>query len=275
MYTEFIPLMRNIVNQFGKLSYRYKISQKRIEQDFTQGGLNFLKPETQAFSIWINSFMNCLKFSSQHNDTTISLILEHKHINIQAMLPTLGYKTIVEHQKLFKSLYPCAGGNFFHKLVEFFYDLEHEPFTFFQSPIITSNFANISTPFTKHDENVLLKAKKLTIASIFETRKFEEKILFLPCIRADLPNIIRDVSLINKLSNIVESTKTAFPRDCVFTTKRAKQLLIPIGNIFLKNKSIFSLHFKHLHRNKNACSLPALKTRVSDKLYIPDKEMLT
>ena len=262
-------------NPDGKISYRYKISQNRIEQDFTQGGLNFLKPDTQAFSIWLNSFMNCLRFSSQHNDTTISLILEHKHLNIQAMLPTFSYKTIIEHQNFFKSLYPCAGGNYFHKLSEFFYDLEHEPSTFFQSPIISSNFANISTPFNKHDENILLKTKKLTIASIFETRKIDEKVLFLPCIKSDLSNIIRDVSLINKLSKLVESTKTAFPRDCVFSMKRAKQLLIPIGTVFLKNKSVFSLHFKLIHRNKNSCELPALKTRVSDKLYIPDKEMLS
>ena len=218
--------------------------------------------------------MNCLRFSSQHNDTTISLILEHKHLNIQAMLPTFSYKTIIEHQNFFKSLYPCAGGNYFHKLSEFFYDLEHEPSTFFQSPIISSNFANISTPFNKHDENILLKTKKLTIASIFETRKIDEKVLFLPCIKSDLSNIIRDVSLINKLSKLVESTKTAFPRDCVFSMKRAKQLLIPIGTVFLKNKSVFSLHFKLIYRNKNSCELPALKTRVSDQLCIPNKEML-
>ena len=262
-------------NPDGKISYRYKISQKRIEQDFTQGGLNFLKPETQSFSIWLNSFMNCLKFSSQHNDTTISLIFEHKHINIQALLPTISYKTIIEHQKVFKSLYPCAGGNYFHKLIEFFYDLEHEPSTFFQSPIISSNFANISTPFSKRDENILLKSKKLTIASLFETRKINEKILFLPCIKSDLSNTIVDSALINKLIKLIESTQTAFPSECLFNIKRTKQLLIPIGTIFLKNKSVFSLHFKRIHRNKYSCELPALKTRAIDNLYIPDKEMLS
>ena len=262
-------------NPDGKISYRYKISQNRIEQDFSQGGLNFLKPETQSFSIWLNSFINCLHFATQHEDSSISLIFEHKHLNVKAMLPTISYKTIIEHQKTFKSLYPCEGGNYFHKLIEFFYDIEHDASTFFKSPIISSNFANISTPFTKQDENILLKAKLITIASIFETRNINEKTLYLPCIKSNLSCIIRDTPLIEKLKRIVESTKSTFPSECVFNRKRANQLLIPIGTNVFRNKSIFSLHFKHIHRNKNVCELPALKTRAKDKLYTPDKEMLT
>ncbi len=87
----------------GKISYRYKISKNRIEQDFTQGGL---KPEMKSFSIRPNSFMNHLKFTSQQNDNNISLLCEHKHMNIKALFPTTSYKTIIEHQKVLKSLYP-------------------------------------------------------------------------------------------------------------------------------------------------------------------------
>ncbi|MCP4053352.1 MAG: hypothetical protein GY739_09825 [Mesoflavibacter sp.] len=148
------------------------------------------------------------------------------------MLPTISYKTIIEHQKTFKSLYPCAGGNYFHKLIEFFYDIEHDALTFFKSPIISSNFANISTPFTKQDENILLKTKLITIASLFETRNINEKILFLPCIKSNISSIIRDTSLIDKLNRIVESTKTVFPSECAFNRKRANQFLIPIGTNF-------------------------------------------
>jgi hypothetical protein len=182
---------------------------------------------------------------------------------------------LIKHQKTFKELYPCDGGEYFEKAIEFFYDLEHDKTTSLHSPIFSSNFSNISLPFTKKDEKTLLKANKLTIASILQTRYIGSMILYLPIIKPDLHNTFHDLVLINKLSKVVEAFKPSFPTNNQYTVKKANLVLIPLGTVFEKNKKIFAFHFKRLHRDKYDIELPAIKTRQRDNLYFPDKEMFS
>jgi hypothetical protein len=223
-----------------------KFHKKRIELDLTKGGLNFLKPENQSFSIFINSFINCLKYTSEHPDTSIGLLFSHKHIPIHSLLSTFSFQTLIKHQKTFKELYPCDGGEYFEKAIEFFYDLEHDKTTSLHSPIFTSNFSNISLPFTKKDETTLLKANKLTIASTLQTRSIGSMILYLPIIKPDPHNTPHDPVPINKLSKVVEAFKPSFPTNNQYTVKKSNLVLIPLGTLFEKNKKMLCFSFQTL-----------------------------
>ena len=76
-----------------------KVARKRIELDPKRCGLNLLLPKSQSFSIWINSFMSCLKYASDHFDTSIGLILTHKHIFIKSLLKSFSFLTLAKYQK--------------------------------------------------------------------------------------------------------------------------------------------------------------------------------
>ena len=82
--------------------------------------------------------MSSIKHSAKYPDSTIGTIFKHRHLPIKSLLHTFGFQTLIKYQKTFKSIYPCNGGDYFSKAVNFFYELEHDELTFFYSPIISS-----------------------------------------------------------------------------------------------------------------------------------------
>ena len=258
----------------GSLAFRYKIASHRIELDLVNGGLKMLRPEQQSFSIFINSFMNCLKYSAIHKDTTIGILFAHKHLPISSLLKNFSYQTLLKHLSIFKAIYPCNGGEYFEKAIAYFHDIETNKKTFFHSPILTSHFSNISTPFNKKDVNILEKANKITIASILETREINNKTIFLPQLKANLFQTIPDLALINKLNEVVKAARSLVPLTS-FEKNHIRKLNKPLSAIHNENKSIYSLFFKQINREKICQQHPALKTRIRDNLFVPDQELLT
>ena len=256
----------------GNISTRIKIAKTRIELDQRKGGLNMLLPKSQSFSIWINTFMNCLKYACDYPDTSIGLIFAHKHIPIKSLVKSFSFLTLTKHQKIFKELYPCSGGDYFEKALEFFYDLEHDRSTCLFSPILNSNFANIASPFTKNDERVLFKADKYTIASILQSRPIGSKVLYLPILDLNIHKTIPDLALINKLNQVVDAIKPHMSAS-IFHKKTAKNFLTPIGSLSAKDKKLFSFHYKRIYKSKINIELPSIMTRKRDNLFFPDTEI--
>ena len=279
--TETVKKITNITSKFlwsikkadGSLYFRHKVARKRVELNIEDGGLNFLLPENQSFSIWLNSFMTVLKHAAKYPRSTLGIILAHKHCPINSIIPTFSFQTLVKNIRIFKSLYPCKGGNYFHKATEYFYNLEHDDLTFFYSPVLTSSFSNLSKPFTKKDEKFLCKNNKLTFASILETRSIGKHILLLPLVNSDFLKIIVDPLLVEKMYSLVNSFNSIFPKTSCFTMKKYKQLLIPLSTLSQKNKTIFSFHFKRLNKAKQYTVHPSISTRRRDGLYFPDVEI--
>ena len=83
---------------------------------------------------------------------------------------------------------------------------------------------------------------------------------------------LTDPILLDKLIKLVESLKSSFPNTCCFKVKEAKRLLNPLGKYLMNNNSIFSYHFKRMHRAKFNSTHPSIATRKRDKLFFPDKE---
>ena len=136
-----------------------------------------------------------------------------------------------------------------------------------------SSFSNISTPFYKQDERVLYNLNKYTFASILKTIKLKHHILLLPTLDTDLIKEITDPLLIDKLYKLVDSFKEAFPTYSSYKKEKFTKLLIPLATVFQNNKSIYSFHFKRMHKEKYNSDHPSIKTRRRDGLYFPDKEM--
>ena len=260
------------IKKVNNVVHRIRVSQKRIELDFTDGGLNFLKPDNQAFCIWLNSLFSALKHSVKYPDTNISRILEHKHVPIKSLLNSFSFKTLIDHSKILKLLYPASIHIYFEKACEFFHDLENDKDTFFHTPIFNSQWSNIDDPFTIADQKQLRSMNKITIASIFDTRQIGSKTIFLPLIDSELKTTLHDSSLLIKLEKFISAIKPSFPLDSSFTKSQVRKLKIPLFTFLEKNPSIYSLHFKRLLRAKNDTIHPAIISRIRDKKYFPDSE---
>ena len=256
----------------GEISSRIKISQKRIELHYLQGGLNILKPEQQSFSIFITSFFSALNHASLYPKSTLGAYFAYKHLPVKSILANFGFQTIVKYKNVFRQMYPNLGGNYIEKACSFFYDLEHDTETFFYSPILASNWSNTNTPFTSNDEKMLAKFNKQTFASILETQTLQNKICFMPKLSTELVSNLNDNSLVMKLNNVIDAMKNHFPRANIYSKYKAKKFCIPLS-ITCKNKpSIFSFHFKKIYRNSIQIEHPAIQSRLKDSLYFPDKE---
>ena len=261
------------IKKVNNVVHRIKVSQKRIEMDFTKGGLNFLKPENQAFCIWLNSLFSALKHSVKYPDTNISKILEHKHVPIKSLLNSFSFKTLIDHSKILKLLYPASIHIYFEKACEFFHDLESDKDTFFHTPIFNSQWSNIDDPFTISDQKQLRSMNRVTIASIFESRQIGSKTIFLPSLDSELKNNLHDYpSLLRKLEKLISAVKISFPLDSSFTKSQVRNLKIPLISFLEKNSATFSLHFKRLLRTKNHTIHPAIISRQRDNKYFPDHE---
>ena len=95
----------------------------------------------------------------------------------------------------------------------------------------------------------------------------------MPTLDTDLIKEITDPLLIDKLYKLVDSFKEAFPTYSSYKKEKFTKLLIPLATVFQNNKSIYSFHFKRMHKEKYNSDHPSIKTRRRDGLYFPDKEM--
>ena len=102
-----------------------------------------------------------------------------------------------------------------------------------------------------------------------------KNVLFLPIIDSEFKTRLEltEPNLVDKLIKVVESLKSSFPKTSCVKVKKSKRFLIPLGKYLMNNNSIFSFHFKRMHRAKFNSSAPAIGTRKRDKLYFPDKEI--
>ena len=84
-------------------------------------------------------------------------------------MASFGFQTITKFINVFRQIYPSKGGTYFEKACSFFYDLECNSKTMLCTPLTTSHWSNIRTPFNANDEKLLNKCNLFTFASILET----------------------------------------------------------------------------------------------------------
>jgi hypothetical protein len=258
------------------ITYQFKISQKRIELPFSSGGLNFLKPVNQSFSVWLASFFNVLIHANNFPSSNLGIILSYLNVPLKKILSNFGFKSVIENQRALKQIYPLQARNNLETLCTFFYNIEREPEYFFQTPILQSNWSNIALSFSNTDFAFLKKHKKLTFASLFKSSSIGNKIFFMPNISDDLKellNVKQRTTMLPKLEQLIEASKDFFPYNLNFNKSKLKHLKVPISSKLITNPSIFSFHFKKLHKKSLAIEPPSIATRQRDQIYFPDKEL--
>ena len=253
------------------VSFRCKISQKRLELNYLDGGLNMLFPDNQAFSVWITSFFSVLQHAKLNPNSVLGCILNHKHVPVNNIVNNFGHQSVLRYSKAFKSLYPSSSRICFEKLSEYFFDLEKDPCTFLYSPILSSQWSNIQLKFSPNDAKILTNNNLLTIASILETRQIGEKVMFLPILNSDLQCNLNN-TLVTKLEMFISVIKEKFPNLKVYTKSQCRNLKRPLIFHSLQTKSIFSFHFKRMLRNKLSKTHPAILRRKNEGIYFPDLE---
>jgi hypothetical protein len=276
LWKEISKFLWSICNKDGEINYRYKISQKRIELPFYKGGLNFLKPENQAFSIWLTSFFNVLVYAYRFPQSNIGIVLTNLKVNMKTILSCFSYKSVIDNQKAIREIYPLQARNNIEKMCSFFYDLEHNSDFFFQSPISQSCWSNSANPLTQTEISILKRLNKLTFASILQSRNLGKNVFFIPELSDNVRQLLIEqnlLSIIPKLESIINATKNSFPRDKNFKHKKLGVLMKPISAQIFASNSIFSLYFKRLLKQNNSIKAPSVITRSRDKLYFPDNEL--
>ena len=247
-------------------SYRYKISQKTVELNLINGGLNFLKPEQQSFSIFIPSLLHVLNHAQKYPKSTLGIILAFKKVNLKPLLNNFGYKSFNENQRRLKSLYPKFNEIYFIKYSEFLQDLEKH--IFMQIPILS--FSSITKPFNLREITNLENNNLNTIASVLEHRVIGDRVMLLPNICPNVIVALNSPILIDKLKSIIRSSQ--FPPLNTLKKASLQKIYKPLINISNFNPSVLALHFKIMHRNKFKKQAPAINTRIKDGLYFPDIE---
>ena len=254
------------------ISYRYKVSQKRIELDFLQGGLKVLQPEQQSFSIFIASLMHVLNHARLFPDSTLGILLSHKHVDLNFLLNNFGCTTFQNNKRCIKSLYPELNEKYFHKTVDFLQNLEKDKATLLHTPIVSSSW--LKETFNKSEVDILHQNSLLTFASLLDQRTVGDRIMLMPIIRPDIADIIPCSNLVDKLRiYVVEFNKQYnFPSLDTVPKDQIKKLVTPLINTIKFNPSLLSLHFKRIHREKYSKEAPCIRTRANDNLYFPDVE---
>ena len=256
----------------GNTSSRIKISQKRVELHYLDGGLNILKPEQQSFSIFLTSFFSALNHASKYPGSLLGIIFAYHKIPVNKIISNFGFQTITKFINVFRQIYPSKGGSYFEKACSFFYDLECNSKTMLCTPLTTSHWSNIRTPFNANDEKLLSKCNLFTFASILETVDLRNNVCFLPKIKPEIHNLVQNVVLLEKLNNLIEAAKSSIPRTNNYNKAQIKKLNILMGTLAKSKPSTFSFHFKRIYRESIIVEHPAIKTRLRDSIYFPDNE---
>ncbi len=79
--------------------------------------------------------------------------------------------------------------------------------------------------------------------------------------------------MFDKLKNLVKVVSPSVPNTSFNGKKHIRLLSKPLSVIHGEKKSIYSLHFKHMHRERITSQHPAIKTRIQDGLSFPDEEL--
>ena len=254
-------------------SSRIKISQKRVELHYLDGGLNILKPEQQSFSIFITSFFSALKHAFMYPKSTLGILFAFHNLPVNKIISNFGFQTITKFNSVFRQIYPNRGGNYFEKACSFFYDLECNPKTILLSIIMTSHWSNTTTLFNAHDEKLLHKYNLFTFASILDTIELQNNICFLPKLKPEIIPLVQNNALVEKLNNLIEAIKSFIPRSNNYSKAQVKKLNISLSSSANLKPSIFSFHFKRIYRESILVEHPAIKTRLRDSIYFPDIEI--
>ena len=180
------------------ISYRYRVSEKRVELDFVNGGLKILKPEQQSFSIFIPSFLHVIHHAYLYPKSSLGILLAAKQTNTKLVLSNFGYKTFHNNIRCFKSLYPNCNNNYFNKILHFLKDLELNKSTFLQIPIISSHL--LKNDLNSQEIQMLKDNDIVTIASILDHKVIGDRIMILPSLRKDILSIIPSTNLVEKLA---------------------------------------------------------------------------
>ena len=254
------------------ISYRYKVSQKRIELDFSQGGLKVMKPEQQSLSIFIASLMHVLNHGRLYPDSTLGILLSYKHVDLKFLLNNFGCTTFQNNKRCIKSLYPEFNENYFHKIFDFLKCLEKDKATLLQTPIVSSSW--FKKQFNKSEADTLHKNSLVTFASLLDQRVVGDRIMLMPILRPDIASILPSNNLVTKLKAYVKEFSKQYNFPSLVTIKRVQinKLAIPLINTTRFNPSVYALHFKRIHRDKFTKDAPSIKTRANDGLYFPDVE---
>ena len=256
----------------GDISYRFKVSQKRIQLDFCKGGLKILKPEEQSFSIFLPSLLNVLRHAQQFPNSSLGILLSHKHVPITFVLKNFGLNTFLRFKRCIKSLYPSTNQAYFQKIPSFLEELEKDSETFLQTSLISCSWTENLRFFSNRERLELGQNNLTTIASILDHRKIGEKILILPILKSDTFNQVLSNSLMEKLLQLVDKIKVDFPQLAMVSAIKYKMLLKSIIDVNNFQPSQLSFHFKRLHKAKVSKTAPSIATRIRDGLYFPDIE---
>ena len=248
------------------ISYRFKVSEKRIELDFVNGGLKFLKPENQSLSIFIPSLLNTIHHAFSYPNSTLGIIFHHKHLDLKKLLSNFGYSTFLKNKKSIKSIYPSCNDRYFNQIISFLKDLELNNDTCLKIPLISSSI--LYQRLSSNEINLLKTNNIITAANILDHRIIGERVLILPSLHPKLINNPACNSLVEKLNDL-KHIASHFP---VFSKNEFKKLSKPLIDLNNFNPTIFSLHFKIMLRNKSEKQPPAIKTRLRDGLFFPDNE---
>ena len=250
------------------ISYRYRVSEKRVELDFVNGGLKILKPEQQSFSIFIPSFLHIIHHAYLYPKSSLGILLAAKQTNTKLVLSNFGYKTFHNNIRCFKSLYPNCNNNYFNKILHFLKDLELNKSTFLQIPIISSHL--LKNDLNSQEIQMLKDNDIVTIASILDHKVIGDRIMILPSLRKDILSIIPSTNLVEKLA--IFTIQDSFPPLDTIKNNVFKKLSKPLIELSDFKPSILSLHYKLMHREKFQKQAPSIKTRISNGLYFPDIE---
>ena len=256
------------------ISIRFKVAKSKIERNFFEGGLEFLLPQQQSFSIWITSFFNILKHACLYSNSTIAQVLQFKQVPIKFLMQNFGSIVFKKYFSKLKFLYPSNCSKYFDKALTFFKQMENNPSTFLHSSISMSNWSK-NANFSIQDINYMNDNNVITIASILDYKKFGHKILFLPLIKPEIEDIF-DMKplLLTKIKKVIKNIKLKFPPLDLFQPKKDSYFQKSITQISYAHKSIFSFHFKKQYKCKiNQNTHPAFKTRRDNNIYVPDFEM--
>ena len=260
------------IRQKDGKTFRFLVAQKRIELDFSQGGLNMLLPKNQCFSIWLTSFFNVLKHAKKNKNSVLNLVLSTKNIPLERILGDFGSKTMKKFMSTFKSLYPSPNTEIFFESLQFLENLEKDKDTFLFSSLASSVWSQ-NLRFFRQEISALNRENIFTVASVLESRTIGQKVVFLPLLKQDIPNRLVDSPLLlAKISFVVDAIIEKFPQLDCFSNKIAKSFLTPIIKHSVNSPSIFALYFKIIHRKSIESPHPSIKTRLQDGKYFPDSQ---
>ena len=270
---EQIKKLWNIISKFlwsnksmDGISHRFKVSEKRIELDFVNGGLKFLKPENQSLSIFIPSLLNTLHHAFIYPNSILGIIFRHKHVDLNNLLSNFGYSTFLQNKNSIKSIYPNCNDRYFNQIISFLKDLETNKNTCLKISLTSTSM--LKHKLSSNEISLLKQNNIITVANIFDHRIIGDRIIILPTLHTKITNNPACTTLVNKL-NVLKSIASHFP---VVTKKEFMNLGKPLINLNNFNPQIFSLHFKIMLRNKFKKQHPAIKTRLRDGLFFPDTE---